>query len=117
MLLHGRKAHRIAAGQFGHRLLAPQYHRDDVSPGGVGERVEDPVGARSEEFLTEGFAAGRRCLRSAAGDRAGTAHEPAPAMLAIQATPNRSVHMPNESPQGAFSSGTPTVPPAESLSQ
>ncbi len=55
--------------------------------------------------------------RSVAGARAGTAHEPAWAMFTIQATPNRSVHIPNQSPHGAFSSGTPTVPSAQSLSQ
>src|SRR6476469_5336037 len=38
-------------------------------------------------------------------------------MLTIQATPNLSVHMPNESPQGAFSSGTPTVPSPDRASQ
>ena len=45
VLLHGREAHRVAAGQLGDRLLLRQHHRDDVAPGGVGERVEHVVGA------------------------------------------------------------------------
>jgi hypothetical protein len=40
-----------------------------------------------------------------------------PAMSTIQATPNRSLHMPKWSPHGAFSSGIITVPPAERPSQ
>lgn len=40
-----------------------------------------------------------------------------PAMLTIQPTPNRSVSIPNVSPHGAFSNGTPTVAPSDSPSQ
>ncbi len=39
------------------------------------------------------------------------------AMLTIQATPNWSSHMPNSSPHICFSSGTETLPPADSFSQ
>ena len=38
-------------------------------------------------------------------------------MLTIQATPNRSTHMPNSSPHICFSRGTDTVPPSDSFSQ
>jgi len=38
-------------------------------------------------------------------------------MLTIQGMPNRSVHMPNTSPHICFSSGTATVPSADSFSQ
>jgi hypothetical protein len=39
------------------------------------------------------------------------------ATLTIQLVPNRSTHMPNVSPQGAFSNGTVTLPPSLRRSQ
>ena len=39
------------------------------------------------------------------------------AMLTSQETPNRSVHMPNSSPQTCFCSGMIVVPAADSFSQ
>lgn len=40
-----------------------------------------------------------------------------PAIFTSHCTPNLSVHIPNVSPHGAFSSGIVTLPPGESLSQ
>ena len=42
---------------------------------------------------------------------------PEPVIFTIQVTPNGSVSMPKVSPQGAFSKGCKTVPPAASLSK
>jgi hypothetical protein len=39
------------------------------------------------------------------------------ATLTTQLVPNRSTHMPNVSPQGAFSNGTVTLPPSLRRSQ
>ena len=43
VLLHGREAHRVVAGQLGDALLAVDRPADDVAPGGVGQRAEDAV--------------------------------------------------------------------------
>ena len=44
VLLHGREAHRVVAGQLGDALLPADRAQDDVAPGGVGQGGEDLVG-------------------------------------------------------------------------
>ena len=46
VLLHGGEAHRVAAGERRHGVLALHGPQHDVAPGGVGERVEHPVDPR-----------------------------------------------------------------------
>ena len=45
VLLHGGEAHRVAAGERRHRVLLRHRADDDVAAGGVGERMEDAIGA------------------------------------------------------------------------
>ena len=43
VLLHGREAHRVVAGQLGDALLAVDRPADDVAPRGVGQGAEHAV--------------------------------------------------------------------------
>ena len=46
VLLHRRERHGVVGGQFGHVRSTRHRAADDVAPGGVGERPEDPVHLR-----------------------------------------------------------------------
>ena len=48
VLLHGREAHGVVAGQFSDPLRAAQRAQDDVTSGGIGESGEDLVGVEGE---------------------------------------------------------------------
>ncbi len=46
VLLHGREAHPVGAGERRHRTLPLDHPGEDVAPGGVREGVEDQVDLR-----------------------------------------------------------------------
>jgi selenocysteine lyase/cysteine desulfurase len=108
--------------------LTPADVLDAASAGGVSGMVRISFGAYNDTGdvdrvvdAVERIAAGAitaEYVQGANGSWAPRGYcEPAPAMFTIHGTPNRSTHMPKESPHGAFSRGTVTVPPSVSFSQ
>ena len=51
VLLHGREAHRVVAGDLGDALLAGDRAAHDVTPGGVGQGGEDASKSGSSALI------------------------------------------------------------------
>src|SRR3954464_798286 len=51
VLLHGGQAHPVGAGECGDGLLTFDHPGEDVAPGGVRERLEDPVDLLLAQFV------------------------------------------------------------------